>query len=131
MKWRSAAMSKHLACATMVAALLMTMGAGAQGQVQPPLQCDRGPITKVFGGTVWNVFSCDDDLSLVFLSASGSPAMPFYFLFTVSNGRYNLSGEGTGQKEFTSRAFEDLKQLTAQQIKTLLEEVRATAKSGK
>ena len=62
-----------------------------------PLQCDIGPITKEFGSVPWLLYSCDDGKSLVVISAPGSPAAPFYFMFSPEGRGYHLSGEAQVQ----------------------------------
>ena len=50
------------------------------------------------------------------VTAQGNPGLPFYFLFTESNGHYRLSGEGTGLPQVSSKAYEDLARLSQQDI---------------
>src|SRR5262249_34898327 len=45
------------------------------------LQCDIGPIAKTYGKTQWLVYSCNDNRTVIIVSAPGNPAMPFYFAF--------------------------------------------------
>jgi len=118
-------MSKRFASATM-AALLMTFEVGAQGPSAPKLTCDRGPLAdKTYGGTAWNVYGCNDNRSVAIVSAAGNPAMPFYFLlFAEANGQYTLSGEGTGRREFTRKAYDELSRLTPQEIDGLVRQAR-------
>jgi hypothetical protein len=97
--------------------------AGAQEDVAP-MVCDRGPITKVLGGNEWLVYSCADDLSLVFVSAEGSPAFPFYFMLTPENGAYTLYGEGTGNQDATKAAHDDILALDSNAIVALIKETR-------
>jgi hypothetical protein len=98
-----------------------------------PLACDRGPIEKVFGGTRWLVYSCSDGRSVVLVSAPGSPASPFYFMFSRENGSYNLHGEGTGNKAATDATLAELKKLVTADIVGLLRETLASpgAANGK
>jgi hypothetical protein len=71
------------------------------------IDCKVGPVEKTYGASKWFVYSCGDGLSLVFVSAPGSAAFPFYF-FRL-NGR--LHGEGTGNKKATDAAFADISKL--------------------
>jgi hypothetical protein len=89
------------------------------------LNCDIGPISKSYGKTQWYVYSCDDNRSVVVVSAPGNPATPFYFMFSPNESGYRLVGEGTGRKDATSAAFDDLKTLTEEEIAALIEETRA------
>jgi hypothetical protein len=104
----------------------MTFAAGAQGPSAPKLTCDRGPLAdKTYGGTAWNVYGCNDNRSVAIVSAAGNPAMPFYFLlFAEANGQYTLSGEGTGRREFTRKAYDELSRLTPQEIDGLVRQAR-------
>lgn len=90
-------------------------------------QCDVGPVTKVFGAVPWLVYSCNDATSLVLMSAPGSPAAPFYFIFSLEGGSYRLRGEGTGSKTATDAALKDLEALSASDIQALRRETIAAA----
>jgi hypothetical protein len=90
-------------------------------------QCDVGPVTKVFGAVPWLVYSCNDATSLVLMSAPGSPASPFYFIFSLEGGSYKLRGEGTGAKTATDAALKDLEALSASDIQALRRETIAAA----
>jgi hypothetical protein len=85
-----------------------------------PLQCDIGPITKVFGSVPWLLYSCDDGKSLVVVSAPGSPAAPFYFMFSPEIHGYHLRGEGTGSKALTDAALKELQMLSDKDIAGLV-----------
>src|SRR5437868_1067158 len=37
------------------------------------LNCKAGPVLKTFGGTQWNVYGCDDNASVVIITAPGNP----------------------------------------------------------
>ena len=110
--------------------LMAVSPVAAQGPSEPKLVCDRGPFaSRTYGGTAWDIYGCSDSRSVAIVSAYGSPAMPFYFLFTESNGWYTLSGEGTGRQEFTRKAYDELSRLTKQQIEALVKETQK-AKPG-
>jgi len=51
--------------------------------------------------------------------------MPFYFSFSLQKGGYRLSGEGTGRKDATNAAFDELKTLSHQDIAALIEQTKA------
>ena len=103
---------------------LAASAADAQGPSERKLQCDRGPAgsSRMYGGTAWDIYGCNDDRSVAVVTARGNPALPFYFLFTERDGSYTLSGEGTGRAEFTRRAYDDLRRLSQQDIETLAKE---------
>jgi hypothetical protein len=85
------------------------LGAAAQESDKESVACDVGPVLKVFGGNEWNVFSCSAPDQLVVVYAPGNPAMPFFFVLYMKDGKRKLSGEGTGSKEATAAAYDDLK----------------------
>lgn len=90
----------------------------------PTLKCEVGPVIKQYGGTDWRVYSCDDNSSLVIVTAPGNPAAPFYFFYKHSGNGYELHGEGTGDKSLTDAASHDLQSLTDDQIVSLLLETQ-------
>ena len=98
---------------------------GASGD---PLQCDVGPINKTYGAAPWLVYSCRDGKSVVIVSAPGSPAMPFYFMFAAEGASYRLVGAGTGSKEVTDRVLVELKALRNEDIVALVRQTQAAAK---
>jgi hypothetical protein len=81
-----------------------------------PMDCGNGPAPRTFGGTPWLVYACSDSHSVVLMSAPGSKAMPFYFMFSWENGSYRLIGEGTGNKAATDAAYVALKTLNMAEI---------------
>ena len=86
-----------------------------------PLRCDVGPITRILGGTQWQVTSCNDGYSLVFATVNGNPAMPFVFIVQRAEGTAKISGEGNGSKEHSAAAYEELASLTATQFDELVQ----------
>ncbi len=89
-----------------------------------PLKCDIGPVSKTYGKTQWLVYSCDDNRSLVFVSAPGNPATPFYFRLSPHEKEYRLTGEGTGSKDATSAAFDELQALSEREIAALIDQTK-------
>lgn len=115
------------AFAPAIAAFALVVAASAavaQAPSERKLQCDRGPAgnSRMFGGTAWDLYGCNDDRSVAIVTARGNPALPFYFLFVERDGKYTLSGEGTGRAEFTRRAYQDLRSLSQQDIEALAKE---------
>jgi hypothetical protein len=104
---------------------IVTVIGKSSGQTPQALKCDVGPITKTFAETQWLVYSCDDNRSVVIVTATGNPAMPFYFLFSPGEGGYRLSGEGTGRKDVTAAAFEELKAYSEPDIAALIQQTRS------
>jgi len=117
-------MSRVVAAAALVPALLLAaVAAWAQGPSQPKLLCERGPFsTRAFGGTQWQIYGCNDNRSVAIVTAPGNPAIPFYFLLAWVNGVYTVSGEGTGRRDLTAKAYNDLIKLNRQQIDALVSE---------
>jgi hypothetical protein len=115
---------KHLAliCAVLWTAALTSRP--ATGTEPLPLNCDIGPVTKVYGKTPWLVYSCDDGRTVVILAAPGNPAMPFYFMFSPQESGYRLTGEGTGRKDATNAAFDELRALSEREILALIEQTK-------
>ena len=106
-------------------ALAVSTDAVAQGpsQPKPKLVCDRGPFaTKSFGGTQWQIYGCNDSRSVAIVTAPDNPAIPFYFLLAWVNGVYTVSGEGTGRRDLTAKAYSDIVKLTRPQIDALVKE---------
>jgi hypothetical protein len=95
-----------------------------------PLQCNIGPITKVYGSVPWLLYSCDDGKSLVVVSAPGSPAAPFYFFFSPEGRGYHLRGEGTGSKPLTDSAYKELEVLSNKDIVDLVGQTIAIGKDA-
>ncbi len=90
-----------------------------------PLKCDTGPVSKTYGKTQWLVYSRNDDRTVVIVSAPGNPATPFYFVFYPRENGYWLSGEGTGRKDATGAAFDELNALSEPDIAALIEQTKA------
>ena len=96
----------------------------AVAEDEDTFNCTIGPITKTFGQAQWLVYSCNDDKTVVIVSAPGSPAMPFYFTFLPTDAGHRLFGEGTGNKEATAAAFEQLKSLSEDDIANVIKETK-------
>ena len=92
--------------------------------------CEVGPITRSYGGSEWLVYSCDDEHTLVFVSAPGSPAMPFVFMSFPEGEGYRLYGEGNGSQDATRPAYEVLSQMTEADRNALLAETRAVTSTS-
>jgi hypothetical protein len=114
-------MKRHLLYVVLAAPIVVTAA---------PLQCDIGPITKVFGSVPWLLYSCDDGKSLVVVSAPGSPAAPFYFFFSPEGRGYHLRGEGTGSKPLTDAAYKELEVLSNKDITDLVGQTIAIRKDS-
>ena len=106
--------------------------AAGQATLSPSqLECKIGPVTKTYGNTPWLVYACNDDHSLTLVSAPGSKAMPFVFMFHWENGGYQLTVAGTGNKTATDAAFAEIRSFTGDTILKLLEETKASFQQPK
>jgi len=115
-----------LAALMMSALFSVPVIASAQdAAVKPDMSCKTGPVTHEYGGTSWLVYSCSDGQSLVFITAPGNPAMPFYFVSYPKDGQFQLSGEGTGSKTVTDAAYAQLSQMTSAERESILAETKA------
>ncbi|RYG38780.1 MAG: hypothetical protein EON93_01440 [Burkholderiales bacterium] len=64
------------------------------------------------------------------VSASGSPASPFYFMLYPKEGKYVVVGEGTGPKNVTDRAYAELARLTGQDVADLIASAKSKGVAG-
>jgi len=112
---------------TLCLSLSLLASSIAQAQ-EPALNCNTGPANKMYGGAAWYVYACDDKHSVVVITAPGSAAMPFYFMFAFKDGKYRLVGEGTGNKAITDLAYKELSALRPNDIAALHSEASRVAK---
>lgn len=89
-----------------------------------PLRCENGPLSKTYGGTDWLVFSCDDQRSLVIMSAPGNPAAPYVFFLHPDEKGYRISGRGNADKKATRAAIKQLKRMTKKSILRLIKQTK-------
>ena len=108
----------------MLFAVPLTFRPVASGESES-LQCNIGPIAKIYGKTQWLVYSCDDNRTVVIVTVNENPALPFYFMFSPQGNGYRLSGEGSGRKDATKAAFDELKALSTEDIVALIEQTKA------
>jgi hypothetical protein len=92
----------------------------------PALKCEVGPLHETYGKTEWLVYACSDARSVVIVSAEGSPAAPFYFIFYIRpDGTMKLYGEGNGKKSATQPAFDELKRLSQSDVAALVAQAQS------
>ena len=108
-----------------VLALVLTGIVHAEGTA---LNCTVGPVFKIFGSVPWLVYSCSDAMTLLVVSAPGSPAAPFTFTLAPQGDSYQLRGEGTGSQSATDAALKELQALTTKDIETLIRQTQAVRK---
>ena len=97
----------------------------AVAEDEDSFQCNIGPVTKAYGETQWLVYGCNDDKTLVIVAAPGNPGAPYFFTLLPTDAGHSLFGEGTGKKEATTAASEQLKSLSEQDIANLINETKA------
>ena len=96
----------------------------------PPLKCEVGPLPKEYGQTAWLLYACDDSRSVVVVSDTGNPALPFYFILYVKpDGSMTLYGEGTGEKSATQAAYDELQKLTVDDVAALTDQAKSVGKA--
>ena len=114
----------------MIAAAIPFLLALAAGQVaaaeRPQLDCHMGPVTKIYGGTEWLVYSCSDNRSIVVVAKPDNPAFEFYFILVPGADDVELYGEGVGDKAATEPAFQDLKLLSPTGVAAVVAETKVT-----
>jgi len=112
----------------MIAAAIPLLLALASGQVaaaeRPQLDCRTGPVTKIYGGTEWLVYSCSDNRSIVVVAKPDNPAFEFYFILAPGTDDVELYGEGVGDKAATEPAFQDLKLLSPAGVAAVVAETK-------
>jgi len=111
------------------ALVVATFGSYVSAQTppaQPAMQCDIGPVNRVYGDVEWLVYGCADGETLVFVTS----AFPFYFLSYVREGGRRLYGEGNAPREATRPAYEALARLAPTDFEALLAETSAIGGSA-
>lgn len=115
---------KSLTLIIMLVAISILIVSGKSNADQNAMKCETGPVKKIFGNTSWLVYSCTDNNTVVVVSDTGNPAMPFHFTFYKKEDGYHLSGEGTGNKLASSAAYAELSKLSESTIKQLINETK-------
>jgi hypothetical protein len=118
---------KSLCAVVLFSATSAAIGEGAPSStpaISSPMKCETGPAKRSFGGTAWLVYSCTDGASMVVVSDTGNPAMPFVFVLNNRAGGYTISGEGTGDKRASDAAGDVLAHMSATEFGTLLAETK-------
>lgn len=99
-------------------AIALQVAAGQSGPER--LECNAGPVVHEFGGNDWLVYACTDARSFVVVSSAESPANPFVFTFFFDGETYRVRGEGNGDQGASSAAFDELSQLTPEEISNIV-----------
>lgn len=111
---------KTIGIGLLLLALTVPVDAAEAPKRDQPQRCEIGPLHRTYGGKGWLVYSCLDKSTLVLSADRDNPAVPFVFIFYYKGGAYHLYGEGTGQKEYTAAAFEELNKLDTRDITSLI-----------
>jgi hypothetical protein len=93
------------------------------------MSCDIGPVERTFGETNWTVYACDDGSTVTISAAGNNPAKPFYFVLRLVGGRYDITGQGTGDKATSDAAAKDIRALGDDGIRDLLKTAQAVGKA--
>lgn len=110
--------------ASLTTILLLSVAVPALAE---PMQCNVGPVARNIGGAEWNVLSCSDGRSLVFVTAKGNPAMPFYFMVQRNEDSPRIVGEGNGSKEYSAAAYEEIRKMTATELDDLVQATKVVS----
>lgn len=114
--------------------LAASSSAFASGQLAPgnaPISCDVGPVSRVYGNTHWLAYACSDGKSLALISAKDNPACPAYFIVSPRDGRYTVTGQGSGNKDTIPAVEKELRSLSPADIAATLKEAAAGASNSK
>ena len=111
--------------ASLTTILLLSLAAPVPAE---PMECNVGPVARNVGGAEWNVLSCSDGRSLVFVTTKGNPAMPFYFMVQRDEESPKIVGEGNGSKEYSAAAYEEIKKMTATEFDDLVQATKEVSK---
>jgi len=109
-------------CAKLFSVVLNPIFAASEDE--DSFRCNIGPIAKTYGEAQWLVYRCNDDKTVLIVSAPGNPATPYYFTLLPTDAGHRLFGEGTGKKEATTAALEQLKSLSEDDIANVIKETK-------
>lgn len=98
--------------------------ARAQQAELSALKCESGPVNQQLGWHSWLVYSCDDQRSMVVVTPAENPASPFVFVLRSDAGRYEITGEGNGDKAASDAAGDALSRLSPDDLAALLAETK-------
>ena len=119
-KDRVQVLMRSYSAALLLAVFVSVPASGDEAVSGAPLKCAVGPIERTYGKTQWLVYSCDDERSVVIVAAPLSPARPFMFRFLAQGDGYLLQSKGSGDRNYTTAAFGELKVMTLEDIEALV-----------
>jgi hypothetical protein len=105
-------------CLSMLAAT-KPLRAGELNQDFIDTKCLKGPKRLTIEGQAWDLFRCDDEQSLAFVSTPESPSYPFFFLVNCKKDKCTLHGQGTGNKAATDMIYNQLQGVGPEAFKFL------------
>ena len=117
-------MSLLLPFALMLSSSTVVLPGGEDGK-DVELTCETGPVDRDYGGSAFQVFSCDDGKSVVAVAKPGSKAFPFYFIVSPAKGEVRLYGQGDGDNAASQAAFNALNETTPAQVGELVAATKA------
>lgn len=88
----------------------------ASTKMGEPISCSAGPALKTYGGTHWLAYACSDGKSLALISASDNPACPAHFILSPKDGKYTVTGQGSGKHDTIPSVEKELRALTPAEI---------------
>jgi hypothetical protein len=117
----------QLMIATLMALALLAAPQDAAAQpAAPKMDCAKGPATKTYAGLPWLAYGCSDNASVLLMATGDSPAAPYRFLLSLADdGKYAVTGGGTGDKAIAENAYANLKTMSQDQLKALATQVNA------
>ena len=116
-----------LLLAMLLSAPTVVLPNGSQDGLDVELSCEVGPVDRVYGGSAFEVFSCDDGRSVVAVAKPRSKAFPFYFIVSPQGGEVRLYGEGDGDRDASRAAFQDLNEFKPEDVAALVAATKALA----
>jgi hypothetical protein len=123
-------MSLLLPLALMLSSPTVLLPNGSEDGMDVELTCEIGPVDRVYGGSAFSVYSCDDGKSVVAVAKPRSRVFPFYFIVSPQGGEVRLYGEGDGDSDASHDAFADLNEFTPADVAALVSATRALAANG-
>jgi hypothetical protein len=109
-----------------VAASVLAMWAGGRGDLPPP-ECQVGPVSRVFGGHEWNVFSCPGHRALLLRAADSSPARGAIILIIAERGDQRVEGNAEGDMKARIDGMLEAAHLGAAEFDALIDATRAAS----
>jgi len=112
----------------MIAILLTAVLAAPSATPADPghLECNVGSTIERIGGNDWIVHGCADGKSVVVVAGPPNPASPFFFFLMPEGEGIILHGEGEGAKSATKPAYEQLKEMSAEDLAGLYKRAAAS-----